>query len=412
MYRQKDIDKYNLTIKNVIEKVNTLTKEECRIATKIVLNFLKSKKRVLYGGTAVHYLIRAKNPKDGVYNDADCPDIDVYSPDPIDDIMQMIPQLKKTFGNVTSKDGMHQGTYKLYVDYEPVCDLSYMHPKIFDKLQTVDVGGLLCVHPSFMIIDVYREFGDPLGSYWRLVDKNTLMRSETLLKYYPLKLSNSVDDRSPPLKYNPGLELVYADIKGMSSLIHSGNVAESAFMGHTTPTFCTPLVVMSIHLKDDVERVHRIVLKHFPRATLKSYRKFFTFWDERSVISDPESGEELVTIIGHNDVCQQYIQYGSIKMMTFNNFFCYQMINILYLRTYSKDTRFSEKLVMDMLTARYYFLENNNLTVMDPSIFQEFVTQCHGKSVNFKDTFFNRKFKFEYPRFTQKNYDQWDGGEK
>jgi hypothetical protein len=56
---------------------------------KITLEWLKKKKRIMYGGFAWNLLIEDKDPKLGFYRSYETPDMDFYSNDPINDIKEL-----------------------------------------------------------------------------------------------------------------------------------------------------------------------------------------------------------------------------------------------------------------------------------------------------------------------------------
>jgi len=48
----------------------------------------------------------------------------------------------------------------------------------------IEIDGIKCAHPHFMMVDTYRILTDPMTSYWRL-DKS-IKRFQKLIKYYPI----------------------------------------------------------------------------------------------------------------------------------------------------------------------------------------------------------------------------------
>ena len=96
LYNEKNIDAINNELDNIIEKVNIIkannyepTIKECFAIKKDIINYVKSNKRIIYGGTAWDELIKNKDPNDKIYNENDCNDVEFYSPKPIDDIVKL-----------------------------------------------------------------------------------------------------------------------------------------------------------------------------------------------------------------------------------------------------------------------------------------------------------------------------------
>ena len=147
--------------------------------------FIKNKKRIVYGGFAQNLLIKINNPEDQFYSELDTPDIEFYSPNPIEDLMELCDFLhNQGVKRVTGQEGIHNETYKLFVNFAEYCDIGYMPSNVYDKVPTLNVNGFRIADPLFMTIDVFRVFSDPMTSYWRV--EKSFLRNDLLMKYYPL----------------------------------------------------------------------------------------------------------------------------------------------------------------------------------------------------------------------------------
>ena len=85
---------------------------------RIVEQFLKDKKRICYGGTAINNIL----PKKDQFYDkkVEFPDYDFFSPDAMNDAKRLADiYFKKGFNEVEAKAGVHHGTYKVYVNFTP-----------------------------------------------------------------------------------------------------------------------------------------------------------------------------------------------------------------------------------------------------------------------------------------------------
>jgi hypothetical protein len=83
-------------------------------ALRVVENFLKAKKRVCYGGTAMNAILP---PSKQFYNPVlDLPDYDFFTPEMDDDIEDLVALLRKSgFKEIYHKVGIHEGTKKILV---------------------------------------------------------------------------------------------------------------------------------------------------------------------------------------------------------------------------------------------------------------------------------------------------------
>jgi Poly(A) polymerase catalytic subunit len=148
-------------------------------------NFMKKKGVICYGGTAINALL----PKeDQFYNtDIEIPDYDFFSPSALEDAKELADlYLREGFTEVEAKSGQHHGTYKVYVNFIPIADITLLPKELFQTLrkEAVSVGGILYAPPNYLRMSMYLELSRPAGdiSRWEKV----LKRLSLLNNYYPL----------------------------------------------------------------------------------------------------------------------------------------------------------------------------------------------------------------------------------
>ena len=169
--------------KTVLEMEPTL--DEQKRVRAIILKYIKDNKRKLYGGFALHKLLTNKDPKLALYSEYDTYDIDCYSPEPMVDAVELSKLLfKEGINAVQAGEADHKETYNIFVNYQEYVNFSYVPSIIYNNMRFLEIDGFRVIHPWFMMIDYFRMFSDPLGSYWRL-DKSH-KRYQILEKYYPL----------------------------------------------------------------------------------------------------------------------------------------------------------------------------------------------------------------------------------
>src|SRR3990172_8723129 len=175
LYNNKDVEFVNEKIDDITDVIEHKkleifepTKQELMDANKVVMQFIKDKKRKIYGGFAQNKAIVNKKPEDAFYDEDDIPDIDVYSPEPIKDLIELSDILHaKGFKHVDGKEAEHKETYKIFANYAKVCDLSYVPRNIYYKIPFIEIDGIQYTHPSFTYIDLYRMLTDPYFSSFR-----------------------------------------------------------------------------------------------------------------------------------------------------------------------------------------------------------------------------------------------------
>jgi len=150
-----------------------------------VENFIKRKNLIAYGGIALNSLLPKK---DQFYDlNIELPDYDFFSPDALNDAKELADiYVKEGFTEVEAKPGVHHGTYKVFVNFIPVADITFLHKELFNaiKKDAIRVSGILYAPPNYLRMSMYLELSRPEGdkSRWEKVLKRLIL----LNKYYPL----------------------------------------------------------------------------------------------------------------------------------------------------------------------------------------------------------------------------------
>src|SRR5210317_2180543 len=172
--------------KQGMEKVNN---EDVKKMLVIVEDFLRKKKLICYGGTAINNIL----PKYAQFykRDIQIPDYDFFSPNPIEDAKELADiYYKNGYKDVEAKSGVHFGTFKVFVNYIPIADITFLHPKIYNSISkdVIKINGLRYAPPDFLRMSMYLELSRPDGdvSRWEKI----LKRLALLNKYHPLKTKN------------------------------------------------------------------------------------------------------------------------------------------------------------------------------------------------------------------------------
>jgi hypothetical protein len=162
------------------------TNEDVKKIIGILEEFLKLKRVICYGGTAINNIL----PKDDQFYDKDLevPDYDFYSNRALNDAIELANTYYDAgYTEVEAKAGVHHGTYKVYVNFLPIADITQMHSMIFDELfnASIKIAGIYYASPDFLRMGMFLELSRPNGdvSRWEKVHK----RLNLLNKHYPLK---------------------------------------------------------------------------------------------------------------------------------------------------------------------------------------------------------------------------------
>jgi hypothetical protein len=153
----------------------------------ILENFLIQKKLICYGGTAINNIL----PKYAqFYNrDIEIPDYDFFSANALEDAKELADiYYNSGYMEVEAKAGMHQGTFKVYVNFIPMADITQLNQVIYDNLQkeAITIAGIKYASPDYLRMAMYLELSRPAGdvSRWEKV----LKRLTLLNEHYPLKV--------------------------------------------------------------------------------------------------------------------------------------------------------------------------------------------------------------------------------
>lgn len=176
-----------------------LDSPEIKKIINIVEEFLKNKKLICYGGTAINNIL----PKESqFYTGKEFPDYDFYSTRAMDDAKELADIYNKNgFLNVLAKSGMHFGTYKVFVNYLPVADITQFDSTLYKKLAETAFNrkGIYYCPPDFLRMNMYLELSRPKGdvSRWEKV----YSRLSLLNKHYPIKTNDCSINNISNLKY-------------------------------------------------------------------------------------------------------------------------------------------------------------------------------------------------------------------
>jgi hypothetical protein len=393
MYREDDIEKIKLNIDNISTKAMTIYKTnyeptlaESQEVYKELLNFIKEKKKIIYGGYAQNNLILQKNKNDGFYKDIDTPDIEFYSFEPVKDLFELCNYLhSKNFKYVQGQEGIHEGTYKIFVNFVNYCDITYLPKNIYDNCPFIESSDKIkFAHPNFMLIDIYRVFTDPMTSYWRL-DK-TFKRFIKLYNYYPIENKNSI------IKFlNLSDELILSQIR--KKIIHNSNyivVGSYAYNYYVSKINRENIIKINFYelitenIRKESSKIYNKLKTLFgSKITVKEYTPFFEFFDYR--IEFLYEGKVILRIYNNNNRCIVYNH--SVKK---NTKFGTNQIVLLYLLSnynyYLVNRNLTESnnyfnMFIKLNNSKQNYLDKHNITAIDTSPFEDFKMNCIGKPV-------------------------------
>jgi len=216
-YQDKELDILRNAVDLAEKRVGKKTVDAPQVQEiiSIVEDFLRDKKLICYGGTAINNILPAE---DQFYDKSiEIPDYDFYSPDAVNDAKELADIYhKKGFDSVEAKAGVHFGTYKVFVNYIPVADITFLVTKLYKSIlkDSILVAGIYYCAPNYLRMSMFLELSRPLGdvSRWEKVLKRLMLFN----KHYPLqsKYCKTVDyQRSVEGKDMEKEEMIYNVVK-------------------------------------------------------------------------------------------------------------------------------------------------------------------------------------------------------
>ena len=187
-YEEKELEILRVAV-DVMEKrkgAQIIQDPKVKNIISTVEEFIARKKLVCYGGTAINNIL----PEDAqFYNkDIELPDYDFYSDNALDDAKELADiYYKAGYEDVEAKSGVHHGTYKVFVNFTGIADITQMEPALFKAISRDSIikKGIRYAPPDFLRMAMYLELSRPDGdvSRWEKVQK----RLTLLNTHYPLK---------------------------------------------------------------------------------------------------------------------------------------------------------------------------------------------------------------------------------
>jgi len=390
---ESDVDLFHEKHDEILEEIKRKaleilepTKDEQDKIASIVKQFAIDKKRKIYGGYGLNQLILLKNPKGGIYNELlTVPDIDMYSPDPINDIIKLSNILHEAgFHHIYARDAQHKETYTLLVDSQVYCDFSYVPWNIYKNIPVeITKEGLYIAHPHFMMIDYYRVLTTPLGSYQHKLEQR-VERLHLLEHYYPLPKATYYDNPKLNEANKPCYDVINKFIKNRPSVIVLGYYAFNVHRKFNNQSLINvPYYEMiSINYREDALTLINELKKTSDNITYEECWPFFQFIGYSVNIYN--NGELICMMYDHYNKCLPIIHTSDgVNIGTTSLLIQSMLTDIIRFRVQDKNIEKKTYYAMIhlMLVMRRRWLEHHKKTYLNDSIYREFKTECIGKTM-------------------------------
>ena len=379
----------------------------------IVEQFLKTNHQICYGGTAINNIL----PKQDQFYDRDIeiPDYDFFSMTPMEDAKKLADiYYKAGFEEVEAKAGQHYGTYKVFVNFIPVADITLLDKELFKniKKEAIRVAGILYAPPTYLRMAMYLELSRPDGdiSRWEKV----LKRITLLNKHFPLLGKNCRDiDFQRGMEDSEEQETLYHIIK--NALINEGVV----FIGGLANTLYSKYMPTKLGVKmkklpdfdvlsEDAEMTATIVKE---RLEQKGFKKISVVHHEKigELISEHievKIGDETMCFIYTPLACHSFntiqIDNKTINIATIDT-----MLSFYLAFLYSDRQYYDKNRILCM--SQYLFIVQQKNRLAQKGLLKRFTINCYGKQETLETMRAKKADKFLELKDKRKSreFDEW-----
>lgn len=418
MFNVKDLSTFSNNIDDLEKKLIKIENETLQPTRKIklemidiVLDFIKTNKRKLYGGYAQNILIKKLSPEDAFYSDDTIPDLDFYSPEPIKDAIKLSNIfVEKGYPRISASQAIHDETYSIFVDYVNVADISYVPKNVYNKIPYVEIDGVNYTAPMYIFIDMLKMITDPVVSgthRW----KKTFPRIYLLQQHYPFNKATSPlnikKNNTPDLL----MGIIIKFIKNNDNVIITGDYAYNCFLQasgilkqNNTKIFkYIDVSFYEMHCLDYVENTKELykLLKDSDFGNDISLIEYYPMSISFPSTSEIYYKDILIAQTIHRDY--KCIPIKKINYIIFDNDNATidkdNMINIgsfdfnllselkFWFRNRVMDNKekmkFHSTKISHLIEFKRYFYDNNkNKNILSDTLFEQFITSCVGDTIH------------------------------
>jgi len=285
---------------------------------KILEDFMRKKKVVCYGGTAINNIL----PENDQFYDKDVeiPDYDFFSSKALEHSKELANiYAKHGYSEIEVRSGVHKETYKLFIDFIPIADITQFEPKTFKLLlkNSIRKEGIYYAPPDYLRLQTYNELSRPDGdvSRWEKIYKRLIL----LNKHYPFKENpkcsqvNFMRDFTGNPELNESLYSIVKDTMINEGVVFIGGYASSLYGRHMPEEQKKQLQHVPDFdvLAEDPKAVAFIVKEKLEDAGFKNVK----------ILTKPPVGNEIIMVhyeikVDDDTLCFIYKPYGCYSYNT------------------------------------------------------------------------------------------------
>nr|QBK87307.1 MAG: uncharacterized protein LCMAC201_02170 [Marseillevirus LCMAC201] len=356
-------------------------------AYKIVSNFVKSKNLKLYGGTALNIYLPQKHK---IYKKSTLPDYDFFSPDPWNDAVELADLLYKAgFKYTETKAGIHKGTFKVFANFWPIADITYLPQDLYDQITTKKKNGYTIVSPAYLQMTMYNMISKPIESpvRWPNVSfRQKLLEQWAAPKYRKKQCADDFIGEKERPELEPELEkalqVVHREVR-KAKLIHYGALAFNKYIALGGGELRIPVYFYEL-LTEDAGKYAKEFEKQIKKITMNELINDVVYlpykdMNKLSYILYMVIDENMYPVFSITELtrCIPYKYFGGRYYCSIDYLF-YELYNQMF----NEDTDLHSFDVSCLIRYLYYiqqrYYSTKNISELDKSPFQRFVIKCRG----------------------------------
>ena len=378
----------------------------------VVEDFIRKHKLICYGGTAINNILPAS---DQFYNrEVDIPDYDFFSLNAMKHAKQLADiYYQHGYTEVEAKAGVHKGTYKVFVNFIPVADITQLHEVLFHAISKDAVvrDGIMYAPPNFLRMSMYLELSRPQGdvSRWEKV----LKRMNLLNKHYPVAKPKQCRDFSFQRKMERNkkemetIAGIVRDVFMQEECVFFGSYASALYVSRTDPSD-TPLENIPDFdvLSKEPKRVALLAKKELERQGYKGV-KLFRHTPMGEIIPEHYElilGVDTLAFVYSPISCHSYntvmLQGKPINIATIDT-----MLSLYLAFLYADKPYFDETRIFCLAELLFKIQRENRLK--QSGILKRFTLQCYGEQETLEKIRAKKTRMFAKLKKGTTEYEEW-----
>jgi hypothetical protein len=335
----------------------------------IINDYISKNGLICYGGMAINTIIPENSER--FYDEVDIPDYDCFTRNAIKDAKALSQLLRTKYENIEVKSAMFKGTYKIFVNFIPIVDLTQIEEQLFIKIKqtSLKIQDIHYASPNYLRMNIHLELSRPLGDVSRWIKIS--QRLELLNKYHPFIYNKNINKTIVTYKdYNKLTELC-------KKWVILGEYAMKYFKFPSKYKSNANIFVLADSLNEIKE-----TLKDFKYTFVAYSNKFINnFYEFRFNIDETiaNATESLLYVFITNS-CQSYIEIkenGNIVKVA--------NIDTMLMLYYALSFIQPPNLDINNLLVYCYLLQNITIKKNLNKITKRFSLPCIGKQSSFED---------------------------